>query len=114
MSSANSWRDVPPGTVAWGGTSREVQTGLWRSMRPVLDVSRCVSCLRCWVQCPDDSISTDENARVTGIDLFYCKGCGICKALCPVNAIELKPESDFSGQGGEPGEDPGRVGEFIG
>ncbi|MEA3508240.1 MAG: 4Fe-4S binding protein, partial [Synergistota bacterium] len=26
---------------------------------------------------------------------FFCKGCGLCAAVCPKDAIEMKPESDF-------------------
>ncbi|MDD3673288.1 MAG: 4Fe-4S binding protein, partial [Synergistaceae bacterium] len=24
-------------------------------MRPVLDENKCISCLKCWLQCPDSS-----------------------------------------------------------
>ncbi|MCD6442549.1 MAG: 4Fe-4S binding protein, partial [Thermotogae bacterium] len=25
----------------------------------------------------------------------YCKGCGLCAKICPKNAIEMKPETEF-------------------
>lgn len=111
-----SWREIPPATIAFGASAREVETGLWRSMRPVLDRSKCISCLMCWVQCPDTSVMTDGEAKVSEIDLFFCKGCGICAEVCPVKAISMHPESDFSEEAKPTGhgENPGKVGEFIG
>jgi pyruvate ferredoxin oxidoreductase delta subunit len=108
------WRDVPPGTIAFGASSRHVETGLWRSMRPVLDAGKCVSCLRCWLQCPDSSVRADDAGKVCGIDLFFCKGCGICAEICPADAISMHPESEFAKNVNTPGVSPGSVGEFIG
>ncbi len=116
------WRDIPPATIAYGATARLVETGLWRSMRPVLDTAKCVSCMKCWLQCPDASIRTNDARKVTGIDLFFCKGCGICAEICPAKAIAMHPEADFAKENeqgeqkesGERGENPGSVGEFIG
>jgi pyruvate ferredoxin oxidoreductase delta subunit len=107
------WKNVTPGTVTFGASAMAVETGLWRSMRPVLDRVRCVSCLKCWVQCPDASILTDDDAKVCGINEFFCKGCGICAEACPVNAISMRPESEFARDSGR-GENPGSAGEFIG
>jgi pyruvate ferredoxin oxidoreductase delta subunit len=117
-----SWRNTPPGTVTFGASAMEVETGLWRSMRPVLDLEKCVSCLKCWVQCPDASIMTDEDARVCGINEYFCKGCGVCQAVCPAGAISMRPESDFSdcGKVCEPDKvmqlvkNTGMVGELVG
>ncbi len=113
MSTQKCWQDVTPGTVAFGASAREVETGLWRSMRPVLDLDHCISCLKCWVQCPDMSIFTDGNAKVSGINLFYCKGCGICSQVCPTKAITMHPESDFAEGSAEHGENPGSVGAHV-
>lgn len=114
MSKPKCWQDVPPGTVAWGASALEVETGLWRSMRPVLEQKKCISCLKCWLQCPDFSIKTDDLGKVCGIDLFFCKGCGICAQICPVKAISMHPEADFSGEEREHGEDPGDVCVHVG
>ena len=99
MGKPKKWQDVPMGGIAFGSSAEAVETGQWRSMRPVWDGEKCISCLLCWNQCPDRSILTDEGGKVAGIDIFYCKGCGICAHLCPKKAIEMRPESEFTGPG---------------
>ena len=114
---AIKWEDVPLGAVAFGASAMTVETGLWRSSRPSLDLSKCVSCLKCWVQCPDASILTDGEAKVIGVNNFFCKGCGVCAEVCPAGAITMHPESDYIGaekNSGGCGQNPGNVGEFIG
>ena len=98
MSKQKCWQDVTPGTVTFGASSREVKTGLWRSMRPVFDLDKCISCLKCWVQCPDLSVLTDNESKVCGVNLFYCKGCGICAETCPVKCIKLIQEDKFEAE----------------
>ena len=45
----------------------------------------------CWLFCPDSSILVDaENEKMIGFDLKYCKGCGICAEVCPVNAKVIR------------------------
>ena len=70
-----------------GATSVEVKTGLWRTMRPVIDYSRCN---RCWwvcsTFCPDGAIKVDTGGTPE-IDYDHCKGCLICVAKCPPHAI---------------------------
>jgi pyruvate ferredoxin oxidoreductase gamma subunit len=73
-------------------TSVEVKTGLWRTLRPVIDYDRCS---RCWwvcsTFCPDGAITVDAQDR-PAIDYDHCKGCMICVAKCPPHAIETIPE----------------------
>ncbi|MCL5962199.1 MAG: 4Fe-4S binding protein [Chloroflexi bacterium] len=86
------WTQVPTGGVIEGaGNSVEYQTGDWRSERPVIDFSKCIQCLFCWVYCPDGAIKT-ENQKVVGVDYYHCKGCGICSTECPAKCIKMIDE----------------------
>ena len=71
-----------------GATSIQVRTGLWRTMRPVINYPKCSGCAWiCSTYCPDGAI----NVRTDGypeIDYDHCKGCLICVAQCPPHAIE--------------------------
>lgn len=75
-------------------TSVEVKTGLWRTMRPVIDYDRC---RRCWwicsTFCPDSAVNLNDKGYPE-IDYEHCKGCMICVARCPRHVIEAVPEKD--------------------
>ncbi len=73
-------------------TSVEVRTGLWRTLRPVIDEARCRHCTWiCSTLCPDGTIEVKQDGGPQ-IDLDHCKGCMICVAVCPSHAIESVPE----------------------
>ena len=79
-----SWKDITPGcNIFEGGTSVTVQTGDWRTMKPVLHADKCKQCLLCVPVCPDLSIPVDENGKRGDFNYFFCKGCGICAHECP-------------------------------
>ncbi|MDH3737920.1 MAG: 2-oxoacid:acceptor oxidoreductase family protein [Alphaproteobacteria bacterium] len=84
--------DISAPTIHAGLTSVEVRTGLWRTIRPIIDYDICRHCWWvCSTFCPDDAISvSDENEPV--IDYDHCKGCMICVAQCPPHAIVTIPE----------------------
>lgn len=63
-------------------------TGAWRLVRPVLDMDKCVKCLRCWIFCPEAVIDKETIA----INYTYCKGCGICAVECKAGAITMIEE----------------------
>jgi pyruvate ferredoxin oxidoreductase gamma subunit len=79
-------------TIHAGLTSVEVKTGLWRTMRPVIDYDLCK---RCWwvcsTFCPDGAIKVEDGKPV--IDYDHCKGCLVCVAQCPPHAIAAIPET---------------------
>ncbi len=70
-------------------------TGSWRVLRPVIDSEECTMCYMCWITCPDACIQIGEDEMK--VNLKYCKGCGLCSAVCPVDAIARVPELDFEG-----------------
>jgi len=69
------------------------KTGNWRVFKPILDSSKCVRCLRCWVFCPEATVIRREDNSVE-IDYDYCKGCGICAQVCAVKAITMVREGE--------------------
>jgi len=80
-------------------TSTLAQTGLWRTVRPVVDYARCK---RCWwvcsTFCPDGAIAVDDVGRPQ-IDYAHCKGCLVCVAQCPPHAIAAVPEHEADAAG---------------
>lgn len=94
FSNIQEWapEDHPKGTlIPEAGTAERYNTGTWRTFKPEIDFSKCTQCLFCFIFCPDSSILVEEG-KVTGIDEKHCKGCGICAAECPRDAIEMKEE----------------------
>jgi pyruvate ferredoxin oxidoreductase gamma subunit len=86
--------DVAAPTIHGGVTSVHVRTGLWRTLRPVLEGARCNRCVWvCGSACPDGVITTDAEGYPE-VDYEHCKGCMICVALCPHHAFVAIPERD--------------------
>jgi pyruvate ferredoxin oxidoreductase gamma subunit len=80
-------------------TSVEVQTGLWRTMRPVIDLQHCRRCTWvCGTLCPDAAIHVDADGAPQ-IDYDHCKGCLVCVAVCPSHAIAAIPERHAESEG---------------
>lgn len=92
------WVDLPfedatvsAPTIRAVANSVQVRTGLWRTMRPVIDYDHCS---RCWwvcsTLCPDSAINVEDGVPV--IDYDHCKGCMVCAGVCPPHAIGGIPE----------------------
>lgn len=89
------WIDLPFETaeisnlaIHAAATSVQVRTGLWRTMRPVIDYQKCSGCSWiCSTYCPDGAINVLADGYPE-IDYEHCKGCLVCVAQCPPHAIE--------------------------
>ena len=71
-----------------GGTSKEFNTGEWRTNTPIFDEKKCKQCLLCAPACPDAAIPVKDSKRAE-FDYDHCKGCGICVKACPFGAIHM-------------------------
>ena len=52
----------------------------------------CNQCDNCYIFCPEIAVIRDASQLGRHINYDYCKGCGICVAECPRNAMALKEE----------------------
>lgn len=68
------------------------RTGEWRFTRPELDEEACIMCEQCIEFCPDVAIHESSNQEHVLVDYDFCKGCGICEAVCPVDAFTMEVE----------------------
>jgi Pyruvate/2-oxoacid:ferredoxin oxidoreductase delta subunit len=62
----------------------------------VLEAGRCLSCgtcnlcQNCVLACPDACCRLDEEEGKIVIDLYHCKGCGICAYECPRGVLVME------------------------
>ena len=94
MPELRPWQELEHGGALTRSTAVRPTTGGWRTgSKPSADLSACVNCLLCWLYCPDAAIVLDGTA-FAGFDFDVCKGCEICEAVCPVDAVRMVPETD--------------------
>ena len=87
------WKGIKPAGITEPASAVELKTGEWRSQRPVHLPDKCIHCLQCFIYCPDVAIKV-EQGKFKEIDYHHCKGCGICAAICPAQAIKMVNESE--------------------
>ena len=68
------------------------ETALMEARRCLGNI-RCESCELCRLLCPDLCITRNEKTNEIEIDYEYCKGCGICAAICPRGVIRMLLEA---------------------
>jgi pyruvate ferredoxin oxidoreductase delta subunit len=80
------------GLIPTPKTSKNFKTGGWRTFRPKIDEGKCIHCSLCVLDCPENCIEYTKDKR-GDINFDYCKGCGICSNICPVQAITMENEN---------------------
>jgi len=96
-----AWIDLPfedartsAPAIHAAATSPLVMTGLWRTMRPVIDHAHCKGCWWvCGTFCPDGAIAVTDDGHPR-VDYDHCKGCMICVTQCTSHAIRAVPERE--------------------
>ncbi|MFA4873862.1 MAG: NAD(P)-binding protein [bacterium] len=61
-----------------------------RELSRCFHCGRCTECDNCYIYCPDVAILKQEGGF--GIDMNFCKGCGVCNKECPRAAMEMIEE----------------------
>lgn len=80
--------------ISKAGSSAANKTGSWRvDKRPKFLRKNCIACRMCVFICPEGIISGKEK-NTFECDFDYCKGCGICAAICPKKDIEMVAEKE--------------------
>lgn len=88
------WQDLEPGFIINDpGNSREYKSGDWRSLRPEVEKTKCVKCGICYIFCPDMSFQKTAEGYYE-VDLYFCKGCGICAEECITGCITMITEEE--------------------
>ncbi|MBI4333684.1 MAG: 2-oxoacid:acceptor oxidoreductase family protein [Chloroflexi bacterium] len=89
-----TWKEMLPGcAVTEPGSTAQYSTGDWRSQRPVWNHDLCIKCGICYLVCPQECISQDEQ-KWFGANLYHCYGCGTCSTECPTRAISMVEEGE--------------------
>jgi pyruvate ferredoxin oxidoreductase delta subunit len=86
-----TWKEMDIASLTEAGSSAKFKTGSWKAFKPVWDQSKCIQCMICVVNCPENCIPAKDGKREE-TDLSVCKGCGICANVCPVKCIKMEEE----------------------
>lgn len=90
--------DAPNLALVLGVKKFERLEKIQTSEKAVIDYKKCSSCKKCFNSCYFNAIEWKNNKPV--INNLLCEGCGVCKLVCPQNAIKLiKVENASIGYG---------------
>ncbi len=77
------------GIIDKAKSSKNFKTGSWRTFKPVIDESKCIHCMHCVLNCPENCINITKEKKRSEINMDFCKGCSVCAKVCPVGAITM-------------------------
>ena len=60
-----------------------------------IDIEKCNGCRDCKLQCQFGAITHSISSQKCSVNQFLCVGCGLCRAVCPEEAITLVERSSI-------------------
>ena len=60
-----------------------------------IDLEKCNGCRDCKLQCQFGAITSSFSSQKCSVNQFLCVGCGLCRAVCPLEAIALVDKSSI-------------------
>jgi len=67
------------------------RTGYYGMPKAEIDLDLCIRCDLCRQNCRFEAIDSGVGGIEYAADHYACEGCGVCEAICPVEAIKLTP-----------------------
>ena len=82
--------DVPNLHLVMEQSSPPEQSDFYGLDKADIDISLCIKCDLCRQRCRFDAIDIDDKGEYM-VDSYACEGCSVCEAICPSQAITMKP-----------------------
>ena len=81
--------DAPNLGLWLGVTEYKNRESISTSERARIDPDKCVGCGLCYENCNFGAVTKRD--KIYEINSLLCEGCGVCKLVCPEDAIEIFP-----------------------
>ncbi len=59
--------------------------------KAIINQQLCVNCRKCINHCRFDALHYNDSGELS-VNEYHCEGCGLCKNICPTNAISMVQE----------------------
>jgi len=81
--------DAPNLGLWLGVTSYDIVEPISTSEKAEIDSEKCIGCGRCFENCSFGAIEKIDSKFI--VNPLLCEGCGVCKIVCPAEAVKVKP-----------------------
>jgi len=81
--------DAPNLGLWLGVTSYDIVEPISTSEKAEIDSEKCIGCGKCFENCSFGAIEKIDSKFI--VNPLLCEGCGVCKIVCPAEAVKTKP-----------------------